>query len=142
MTELRVLTLNGTPLPEYATSGSVGLDLRAAEHITIPPKEWKIISTGLKFEVPENHEVQIRSRSGLAFKGITVMNQPGTIDTDFRGEIRVILHNNNPSPWVVYKGDRIAQAVVSPVTHVEVRAVSDISVTSRGESGLGSTGER
>lgn len=140
MTQLKIKTSEGANLPQYATPGSAGLDLESFENIDIPPKSWRIVGTGLYFEIPEGHEIQIRSRSGLASKGINLMNQPGTIDSDYRGEIKVILHNNTTRKWMVNKGDRIAQAILSPVAHAEVIHVEEISETLRGEKGLGSTG--
>lgn len=131
----------GVPMPEYATEGSVGFDLASNEDMEIPPKSWRIIGTGLFFEIPESYEVQIRSRSGFASRGITVMNQPGTVDTDYRGEIKVILHNNNTKPWNVKQGNRIAQAVVVPILRAIMVNVETLTPTERGEKGLGSSGE-
>jgi dUTP pyrophosphatase len=128
-------------MPKYPTNCSVGFDLAANEDVEIPPKSWRIIGTGLYFEIPVNYEVQIRARSGLASKGINLMNQPGTVDQDYRGEIRVILHNNNTKPWKVSRGNRIAQAVVSPVLHAIMIDSETLTPTERGEGGLGSTGE-
>lgn len=139
--QLKVKRLVGVPMPEYATEGSVGFDLASNEDIEIPPKSWRIIGTGLFFEIPEGYEVQIRSRSGFASRGITVMNQPGTVDTDYRGEIRVILHNNNTKPWNVKQRNRIAQAVVAPILRAIMLNVETLTPTGRGEKGLGSSGE-
>lgn len=139
--ELRVKREPGAPMPEYATAGASGFDLHAYEDITIPAKAWRIIRTGISVELPEFHELQIRSRSGLASKGISVLNQPGTIDNDYRGEIRVILLNNNTKAWVVKKGNRIAQAIIAPVLHAIMIETDYLTTTARGEGGLGSTGE-
>ncbi len=139
--ELRVKRLVGVSMPEYATEGSVGFDLASNENMEIPPKSWRIISTGLFFEIPLSYEVQIRSRSGFASRGITVMNQPGTVDTDYRGEIRIILLNNNTKPWNIKKGNRIAQAVVVPILRAIMVNVETLTPTKRGEKGLGSSGE-
>lgn len=126
--------------PTYATHGSVGFDLYAISHTVIPAKTWRSVPTGVRFQIPHGFEMQIRSRSGLAFKGITVMNQPGTVDSDFRGEVLIILHNNTTRPWSISRGDRIAQAVISPVEIVEFEVVTKLDSTARGESGFGSTG--
>lgn len=144
--ELRVKRASGVDMPEYATEGSVGFDLAANEDMVIPPvnskeKNWRIISTGLSVELPPFHELQIRSRSGLASQGIVVLNQPGTIDSDYRGEIRVILANLTYNPWYVWKTNRIAQAVIAPVLKAIMRDVDELAPTGRGEKGLGSTGK-
>ena len=137
---VKVKLENGARIPRYATSGSAGLDLTANETIIIPPKSWRAISTGVFFEVPEGYELQIRSRSGLASKGVNVINQPGTIDSDYRGEIKAILHNHNTKAWQITRGDRIAQAVLSDAPRAELVVVSELSETARGEKGFGSTG--
>lgn len=136
------------PDPEYATSGSSGFDLRANlnESITIPAKQRVIVPTGLFFELPENFEIQVRPRSGLAAKnGVTVLNTPGTIDADYRGEIKVILINLGEQPFEIIHGDRIAQAVVASVTAknvINLNRVTEISQdTERGSGGFGSTGK-
>jgi len=137
---LRVKVSEGAKPPRYATEGASGLDLEANRTKVILPGSWRLIPTGLFFEVPKGFELQIRSRSGLASKGVTVMNQPGTVDSDYRGELLVILHNNTPHPWRVNRGDRIAQAVLSPVARALVVGVQELSETARGMKGLGSTG--
>lgn len=140
---LKVKTTEGARPPKYATPGSSGLDLESNESITIPPKAWRVIPTGLYFEIPVGYEMQIRSRSSLANKGLTVMNQPGTGDSDYRGEMKVILQNHTTKPWHVARGDRVAQAIIAPVARVEVVEVAeldDLSTTERGVGGMGSTG--
>lgn len=135
----------GLPLPSYATPYSSGLDLRAAisEPVKIKPFERVIIPTGLIIEIPEGYEGQVRPRSGLALKkGITVLNSPGTIDSDYRGEVKVILINLGNEEVVIERGDRIAQLVISPVQRVEVVEVEELSETIRGEGGFGSTGTK
>lgn len=138
---------SNNPNPEYATDGSSGFDLRANldSPITIHPNGVKIIPTGLYFEIPENFEIQVRPRSGLAAKNhVTVLNTPGTIDADYRGEIKVILINHGENGFVVNHGDRIAQAVVAAVTaknFIKLNKVTNINEdTERGSGGFGSTG--
>jgi len=129
-------------IPYYATPGSSGLDLKAHldRPVIIVSKESALISTGLRLEIPHGHEGQIRSRSGLAVRhGVFVLNSPGTIDADYRGEVNVILYNAGRSAYTVENGDRIAQLVFSQVQHVELE-VSTLSDTSRGSGGFGSTG--
>jgi dUTP pyrophosphatase len=135
------------PDPEYATAGSSGFDLRANldSQITIPPHGIKIIPTGLFFELPENFEIQIRPRSSLSAKfGVTVLNSPGTIDSDYRGEIGVILINHNNNEFIINNGDRIAQAVIASViskNFIKLNKVVEIEInTARGTGGYGSTG--
>lgn len=135
----------GIPLPSYATPHSSGLDLRAAisEPVKIKPFERVVIPTGLIIEIPEGYEGQVRPRSGLALKkGITVLNSPGTIDSDYRGEVKVILINLGNEEVVIERGDRIAQLVISPVQRVEVVEVEELTETIRGEGGFGSTGTK
>jgi dUTP pyrophosphatase len=135
----------GLPLPAYETAGAAGMDLRAAvgedEPLLIAPGAWAAAPTGLCIALPDGYEAQVRPRSGLALKaGVTCLNSPGTIDADYRGEIRVILINHGPEPFVVRRGERIAQLIVTPVslaTWVEVEALSE---TVRGAGGFGSTG--
>jgi dUTP pyrophosphatase len=133
--------------PEYATKGSSGFDLRAnlTETMTIQPGEYKLIKTGLYFSIPENFEIQIRSRSGLAYKnGICVLNSPGTIDADYTGEIGVLLINHGKEDFIINNGDRIAQAVIASVigkNFVNLNKVETIDTnTERGSGGFGSTG--
>ncbi|KUK14150.1 MAG: dUTP diphosphatase [Synergistetes bacterium] len=129
------------PLPLYATPGSSGLDLRASEDVLIPPGEWKAVATGIRISLPSGYEAQIRPRSGLALKhGVTVLNSPGTVDSDYRGEVKVILINHGKEPFLVRKGDRIAQMVIAKVEHVEVMDVEVLDETERGEGGFGHTG--
>lgn len=133
----------GLSLPFYATDGSAGMDLCAAisNTLTLYPGQRMLIPTGLQIELPENYEMQIRPRSGLSFKhSITVCNSPATIDSDYRGEIGVLLINLGCSKFVIDYGMRIAQAVVAPVTKVIWDNVSPLSRTGRGEGGFGSTG--
>ncbi len=142
-----VLNVSNNPLPEYATDGSSGFDLRAwvDEPITLAPMERKLIPTGLFFEIPPNYEIQIRPRSGMAIKnGITVLNTPGTVDADYRGEVKVILINLSSEPFVINNGDKIAQAVISSVigkVFVNLNTVDKITAqTERGTGGFGHTG--
>ena len=136
------------PIPKYATTGSSGADLRAnfPESIRnfgkiLLPGCRSLIPTGLMMEIPEGHEVQIRPRSGLAIKnGVTVLNSPGTIDSDYRGEVAVILINFGDNEFKISHGDRIAQMVVSPVIQVELKEVDELENTARGKGGFGSTG--
>ena len=136
------------PLPGYATDGAAGMDVRAnlgadvrAEGVTINPGERKLIATGLVMEIPVGFEMQVRPRSGLALKsGITLANSPGTIDSDYRGELGIILINLSDQPFHVAHGDRIAQMVFAPVTRCEWRVVSETGSSSRGDGGFGSTG--
>lgn len=131
------------PLPTYATSHSAGMDLMAAidEDIIIKKGERKLIATGIAIALPEGYEAQIRPRSGLALKhGITVLNTPGTIDADYRGEIGVILINLGETDFIVTNTMRIAQMVISSYTHAKFTVVEDLSITKRGEGGFGSTG--
>jgi len=130
------------PLPKYAKEGDAGMDICAAEDITLPAFCWEAISTGIYMQLPEGYECQIRSRSGLAAKhGIQVLNSPGTIDSGYRGEVKVILKNNAYAPYDIKKGDRIAQMVFAPVTTATITEVAELSDSERGEGGLGSTGK-
>jgi|TARA_R110000782_G_scaffold105093_1_gene193018 dUTP pyrophosphatase len=131
--------------PDWETNGSAGFDLRASEYGSLKTGEYKVIPTGLFFDLPENFEMQIRPRSGLAAKkGVTVLNSPGTIDSDYTGEIKVILINHGKETFIVTKGDRIAQAVISTVTAkniINLNKVKSIDKeTDRGSGGFGSTG--
>jgi len=130
-------------LPAYETSGSSGMDLQAyiSEEIILKPGERKLIPTGLSIAIPENLEIQIRPRSGLAYKkGISVVNTPGTIDSDYRGEIKVLLINLGKEDFIIKKFERIAQMVVCPITKVILSETNDLPDTIRGEGGFGSTG--
>ena len=132
------------PLPAYATEGSAGMDLRASlpENISLKPLERKLIPTGLFIELPEGYEAQIRPRSGLAAKpGITCLNTPGTIDSDYRGEIKILLVNLSDSLQVIQHGDRIAQMVVQKVERAILEEVKALNTTARNHGGFGSTGK-
>jgi dUTP pyrophosphatase len=132
------------PLPAYQTRGSAGMDLYANvnDHIIIPPGERALIPTGIAIQLPNDLEAQVRPRSGLALKqGITVLNTPGTVDADYRGEIGVLLINHEPGGFfVVNRGDRIAQLVISPVKRIDWVVVEELPASERGEGGFGSTG--
>ena len=127
--------------PEYMSKGASGFDISAniKEPITLEPGQWALIPTGLRMEVPKGFEVQIRPRSGLASKGITILNSPGTIDSDYRGEIKVILINLSSEPFSVEPGMRIAQGVLCRIYRADF-AEENLSPTERGEGGFGSTG--
>lgn len=132
------------PLPDYASPGSAGLDLRAAppQDILLQPGEYTLVPTGLKIEIPENFEGQVRPRSGLALKhGITLLNTPGTIDSDYRGEVKVILINLGREPYTIKRGDRIAQLILAGVSRAQVVKVSELSDTRRGGGGFGHSGK-
>jgi dUTP pyrophosphatase len=131
------------PTPDYATPMSSGVDLYAAvdTQMTLPPKTWRLISTGIRIAIPEGFEAQIRPRSGLALKyGVTLLNTPGTIDSDYRGIVGVIMINHGDEPFVLKRGDRLAQLVISPVARLEFTEVTFMRATERGEGGFGSTG--
>jgi dUTP pyrophosphatase len=129
------------PLPVYATDGAAGMDVVAAEDVTIAPSARHAVATGLALAIPAGFEVQVRPRSGLALKhGITVPNTPGTIDSDYRGELKVILINHGTEPFDVRRGDRVAQLVLAPVTQANWLEVDELDETARGEGGFGSTG--
>ena len=140
---VRIINKSANALPQYSTPSSAGMDLRAnlAEPITLKPLERRLIPTGIHIELPEGYECQIRPRSGLALKhGITVLNTPGTIDADYRGEIGVILINLSSEPFVVNNGERICQMVVARHATVEWEATVELSESERGEGGFGHTG--
>jgi len=129
------------PLPSYETAGSAGMDVRAAEALTLTPGKRGLVGTGLAFAIPAGYEIQVRPRSGLAFKkGISIPNTPGTIDSDYRGELKVILINHGDEDFVIERGDRIAQIVVAPVQRGVLVEVADLDETQRGTGGFGSTG--
>jgi dUTP pyrophosphatase len=131
----------GLPLPSYATPGAAGLDVVAAEDVTLAPGGRHAVATGFAIAIPEGFEVQVRPRSGLALKhGITCLNTPGTIDSDYRGEVKVILANLGPEPFEVRRGERIAQLVPAPVQRARFRETDDLDSTERGSGGFGSTG--
>ena len=131
-------------LPEYKSSGASGMDLTAftEKPIIVKPKTSSVVPTGLSVAFHENYEIQIRPRSGLAAKNnITVLNTPGTIDSDYRGEVKVIIFNHGENNFVINNGDRIAQMVLSPTVKMELEEIDDLPETLRGESGFGSTGK-
>ncbi|MGN6437635.1 MAG: dUTP diphosphatase [Agriterribacter sp.] len=141
---IRIINQSNNPLPEYATTGASGMDVRA--HLSAPvvlqPLERALIPTGLFMEIPEGYEVQVRPRSGLAVKqGITCLNTPGTIDSDYRGEVKVILINLSNEPQTLQPGDRIAQLVLQQVEKAEWIPSASINVTARNEGGFGHTGK-
>jgi dUTP pyrophosphatase len=133
----------GLPFPAYASTGAAGIDLAAAvdQSLTLNPEHRALVPTGIAIALPEGYEGQVRPRSGLALKhGITVLNSPGTIDGDYRGEVQVILANLGTEPVTIRRGDRIAQLVVAPVTRVEIERVAELPESERGAGGFGSTG--
>ncbi|MEA2861751.1 MAG: dUTP pyrophosphatase [Methylobacteriaceae bacterium] len=148
-TAVRVLRLphgEGLPLPSYQSEGAAGLDVLAAiapnTRLVLEPRARDIVPTGLVIELPHGFEAQVRPRSGLALKhGVTVLNAPGTIDADYRGEVKVLLVNLGREPFVIERGMRIAQLVVAPVTRVELQAEQALADSSRGAGGFGSTGQ-
>ena len=142
---VKIINQSSNPLPEYATTGSSGMDIRAwlETPVTLQPLERTLISTGISVELPENYEIQIRPRSGLAVKqGITCLNTPGTIDADYRGEIKVILINLSNEPQTIQNGDRIAQMVFQQVAKIIWQPVNMINETERGSGGFGHTGKQ
>ncbi len=143
MLRVRRVADRGPPLelPRYESDGAAGLDLRADEACVLAPGERRLVPTGLAIELPPGHEGQVRPRSGLALRhGIAMVNAPGTIDADYRGEVGVILVNLGQQPFELRRGERIAQLVVAPVARVEVELVAALSDTGRGGGGFGSTG--
>lgn len=135
----------GLDLPAYETAGSAGMDVRAAvpdrEPVVLAPGQRAMVPTGLSVAIPEGYEIQVRPRSGLAAKhGLTCLNTPGTIDSDYRGEIKVILINLGAEPFTIQRGERIAQLVLAPVTRLAWSQVDQLSETARGVGGFGSTG--
>lgn len=139
--EVRVKICTEGPLPSYETEGAAGMDLRSAEAAVLGPGERRAIGTGIRIALPIGYEAQVRPRSGLALKhGIGMVNAPGTIDADYRGELKVILINHGAEPFSVGKGDRIAQLVVAPVARAVWVEANDLDETERGHGGFGSTG--
>jgi dUTP pyrophosphatase len=129
------------PVPAYATEGAAGMDVVAAEDVTIAPGGRHAVATGFAMAIPAGYEVQVRPRSGLALKhGVTCLNTPGTIDSDYRGEVKVILANLGDAPFPIARGDRIAQLVPAPVQRAELALVDTLDETARGAGGFGSTG--
>ena len=144
MIKVPIINNSHYDLPSYSTKQSSGLDLRAniLEKIILAPFERKLIPTGLSISIPEGYEAQVRPRSGLSIKnGITVLNSPGTIDSDYRGDIGVILINLSKESYTINPGDRMAQLVFSKYENIEWRIVSDLTDSNRGKSGFGSTGK-
>ncbi len=145
MIKVKIVNKSNNPLPHYSTSLSAGMDLRAflSEPLTIAPMGRALVPTGLYIELPPGFEAQVRPRSGLAIKhGITVLNTPGTIDSDYRGQIMVILINLSNEPFTVHNGDRIAQMIISRHETAELIQVETLSETERGEGGFGHTGTK
>lgn len=141
--KIKIVNTSSLPLPQYSTSLSAGMDLRAdiEEPLTIAPLGRVIVPTGIRIELPEGYEAQIRPRSGLAAKhGVTVLNPPGTIDADYRGEIKVILVNLSDTPFTFERGERIAQMVISSYTRAEWVETDELGESARGEGGFGHTG--
>jgi dUTP diphosphatase len=145
MLKVKIINNSRHPLPAYGTSSSAGMDLRANidSPIELKPLQRFLIPTGLFIELPMGHEAQIRPRSGLAFKnGITILNSPGTIDADYRGEIKVILVNLSDQPFTIHDGDRVAQMIVSKHERVEWQISEELMSTERGAGGFGHTGKK
>lgn len=141
--KVEVVNLSSHELPKYSTNESAGLDLRAElqSPITLEPGQRNLIPTGLKIALPTGYEAQVRPRSGLAYKqGITVLNSPGTIDADYRGDVGVILINHGSESFTIENGERIAQLIIAKFVQIDWDEVLDLSSTSRGEGGFGSTG--
>lgn len=141
--KVKIINRSGNKLPEYATTDSAGMDLRAwvSHPIVLQPMERVLVPTGIHIQLPEGYECQIRPRSGLALKhGITLLNSPGTIDADYRGEIGVILVNLSKDPFVINSGERICQMVVAPYTRVEWEKADSLDDTERADGGFGHTG--
>ena len=141
--KIKCIKEDGATIPLYKTAGAAGADLcaKVSQPLTIKAGKFAMVPTGLYFEIPEGYEVQVRPRSGLAAKnGVTVLNTPGTIDSDYRGEIKVILVNLSDTDFVINNGDRIAQMIVAPVTQAEFIVSDKLSETERGTGGFGSTG--
>jgi len=143
--EIKIINQSSNPLPEYATAGSSGMDIRASlvEATALKPMERVLIPTGLFIELPEGYEAQIRPRSGLAIRqGITCLNTPGTIDSDYRGEIKIILINLSAEEQVIHPGDRIAQLVIQKTEKAAWKQAGEITVTARNAGGFGHTGKQ
>lgn len=141
---IKIINRSNNPLPDYATSGSSGMDIRAdlQQPVNLQPLKRTIIPTGLFVEIPNGYEIQVRPRSGLAIKhGITCLNTPGTIDSDYRGEIMIILVNLSNEMHVIHPGDRIAQLVLQKVERAAWKIVDEVKATERNEGGFGSTGK-
>ena len=131
----------GLDLPTYETDGAAGMDVVSAETVTIAPGSRHAVATGFAMAIPAGYEIQVRPRSGLALKhGISVPNTPGTIDSDYRGEVKVLLINHGDAPFAIERGDRVAQLVIAPVTRASFAEVEELDDTARGTGGFGSTG--
>ncbi|MGZ8538081.1 MAG: dUTP diphosphatase [Flavisolibacter sp.] len=144
MVEVKIVNTSHNDLPNYATEGAAGMDLRAAitEPLSLEPMQRKLVSTGMSIELPDGYEAQVRPRSGLAIKqGITCLNSPGTIDSDYRGEIKIVLVNLSGELQIIQPGDRIAQLVLQKVEKIHWKQVNVLTETSRNEGGFGSTGK-
>ncbi len=142
--EVKIVNISNNPLPEYATLGSAGMDLRAdlTSPVTLQPLERRLVPTGLFIELPEEFEAQVRPRSGLAIKqGVTCLNSPGTIDSDYRGEIKIVLINLSGEKQIINPGDRIAQLVLQRVEKIHWEQVTVLTETVRNDGGFGSTGK-
>lgn len=138
----RLPHFTGLELPAYATQGAAGMDVLAAEDVTLAPGGRHAVATGLAMEIPPGYEIQVRPRSGLALKhGVTVPNAPGTIDSDYRGELKVILINHGTEDFAIRRGDRVAQLVLAPVVQASWLKVDELDETARGAGGFGSTGD-
>jgi dUTP pyrophosphatase len=135
----------GLQLPGYESKAAAGMDIRVAiqDPVTLDPGERTLLPTGFRMALPQGYEAQIRPRSGLAYKhGITMLNTPGTIDADYRGEVKVLAINLGQEPYTIHRGDRLAQMVIAPVIQAEVKAVTELDETERGAGGFGSTGKQ
>ncbi len=143
--QIKIVNTSANPLPQYATEGSSGMDIRAALNfpLTLQPLQRILVPTGLYVEIPAGYEIQVRPRSGLAIKhGITCLNSPGTIDADYRGEIKIILINLSSEEQVINPGDRIAQMIVQKVERAELARVEILNETARADGGFGHTGKQ
>lgn len=144
MLKIRIVNKSSNELPQYQTEYSAGMDLRAnlQNPMVLEPGQWMLVPTGIFIEIPVGYEGQVRPRSGLAAKyGITVLNAPGTIDADYRGEVQVILINHGKLPFEINNGDRIAQLIISPVTQIQWQEHNQLEETQRGQGGFGHTGK-
>jgi dUTP pyrophosphatase len=144
MVEVKIVNTSKNELPHYATEGSAGMDLRAdiTEPVSLQPMQRQLIPTGMSIELPDGYEAQVRPRSGLAIKqGITCLNSPGTIDSDYRGEIKIVLVNLSGELQIIHPGDRIAQLVLQKVEKIHWKQVNVLTETLRNEAGFGSTGK-
>jgi dUTP pyrophosphatase len=140
MLEVQIKLGEGAILPRYATPGAAGFDIAANEQVTIEPGETKLVGTGLFFEIPEGYELQVRPRSGVSLKTkLRISNSPGTVDSDYRGEVKIIIDNRGDTPYTVYFAERIAQGVIQKVEQATFNVKTDLSETERGEGGFGHT---